>query len=287
MKFPVAVRWSASPRTSLAYALAQRIAASATRPIVDPSLAESLDAILQAPPLADLFARSSSPNSPVATASHELLDLAAALGAEDDDGPPALLDRASSSWDSAIRASASSSADSADVAARGNRSSVIAALSDAQTLFAERPGWRSTDLRLRIGPLREQWEARGPGLLRQVVLRALKHGWREREDGSADEPQRVIVVAPVTGGGGWACPARNVVVFEGLLANPWRQLPEIARLAWLLAQNLLTPPQDASPLATQSDARTALVDLVLAAGEFVELNQDDDATRQLARSTWL
>ncbi|HND55903.1 MAG TPA: hypothetical protein PLV92_25980 [Pirellulaceae bacterium] len=167
-------------------------------------------------------------------------------------------------------------------------------MSDAQSLFVDKPGWRSTDLRLRIGPLREQWEARGPGLLRQVVLRALKQGWRERKDGSSDEPQRVIIVAPVNGGGGWACPARDVVVFEGLLANPWRQLPEISRLAWLLAQNLLTPSHDTpldaprdTPLAAPRDARAALAEIVLAAGEFVELNQDDEATRQLARSIWL
>lgn len=286
MKFPVAVRWSASPRASLVYALSRHAAAPPTRPLVDPSLASSLDTLLHAPSLADLLAcNSASPFAPTAT--HALLDLAAAIGAEDDGGPPALPACESSSSESALCASSSSPSPAADSGPRPNTSNLVAALTDVQRSFADKPGWRSTDLRLRIGPLREQWEARGPGLLRQVVLRALNQGWRERNHGSEHEPQRAIIVAPVTGGGGWACPARNVVVFEGLLANPWRQLPEISRLAWLLAQNLLTPPQDTSPIAAQPDARTALIDLVLAAGEFVELNQNDDATRQLARSTWL
>ena len=154
-------------------------------------------------------------------------------------------------------------------------------VSNAAEQLADYPGWRTDELPLRIGPLREQWNARGPGLLRRLVLQALQAGWQEHSDEESDEPQRIVIVPPVTGGGGWASGRQSVVLFEGLLANPWRELPETVRLAWLLAQSLLVPP------SLPTDAIGLLLDLAVAAGEYVELNRDDEATRKLARTIWL
>ena len=84
------------------------------------------------------------------------------------------------------------------------------------------------ELPLRIDPLRSQWEARGPGLL--AAMRRL----------SADDllvpAASLMLVQPVLGGGGLAHPSSNGVTFEGLLANPLPQLPEVLRLGWLLGQ---------------------------------------------------
>ena len=82
--------------------------------------------------------------------------------------------------------------------------------------------------------LREQWEARGPGLLRAV-------GLRTEESLVADEAQ-VIVVQPALGGGGQAHLSANAVRIEAVLANPHAELPEVVRLAWLLAQLQLDLP---------------------------------------------
>lgn len=84
------------------------------------------------------------------------------------------------------------------------------------------------ELPLRIGPLREQWEGRGPGILAGIR--------RRTEDGVVPERARVIVVDPAGGGGGSAHARFNAVVLEGVLANPEPALPETVRLAWLVAQ---------------------------------------------------
>ena len=84
------------------------------------------------------------------------------------------------------------------------------------------------ELELRVKPLREQWEARGPGLLTLV--------------GQQTHPQMivpnadVILVQPVLGGTGYAHLPYNSVTIEAVLANPHVQLPEVLRLGWMLAQ---------------------------------------------------
>lgn len=83
------------------------------------------------------------------------------------------------------------------------------------------------ELTLRSGPIREQWEGRGPGLLAGVARRT-----------DADllvENATVFVVHPIRGGGGVAHPQENSVRVEAVLTNPIGELPEVVRLAWLVA----------------------------------------------------
>ncbi|MCE9607169.1 MAG: hypothetical protein K8U03_19970 [Planctomycetia bacterium] len=102
------------------------------------------------------------------------------------------------------------------------------------------------ELRLRTGPLRELWEARGPGLLAGVG--------RRTDASLIVESATVALVAPLTGGGGAAYQATNVVRFEAVLANPIGELPETVRLAWLVSQlatdqlEPVEPIRSASPL---------------------------------------
>jgi hypothetical protein len=138
------------------------------------------------------------------------------------------------------------------------------------------------ELPLRCEPLRSQWEARGPGLLSGVRLLT-----------GSDllvPSASVVLLSPALGGDGEAYPADNLVTFEAVLANPIAQLPEVLRLGWLLAQ--LNP--DLALLRHRSDAsdcrrviRAALMVMVLAAAEDVELASADRAHFDLAAQAWL
>lgn len=83
-------------------------------------------------------------------------------------------------------------------------------------------------MKLRLGPLKEQWEAYGPGLLYQIsqVVGA---------ELLVDSAQ-VYLVTPVMGGLGWSYLNTNRCHIEAVLTNQHPQLSEVMRLAWLLAQ---------------------------------------------------
>lgn len=83
------------------------------------------------------------------------------------------------------------------------------------------------ELALRAGPIRQQWEARGPGLLAAFA--------RHTEPELLVAQAAILVVDPIQGGGGEAHPDYNSVRIEAVLANPSAELPETARLGWLLA----------------------------------------------------
>ena len=139
------------------------------------------------------------------------------------------------------------------------------------------------ELPLRIEPLRSQWEARGPGLLAGL-------GRLSTCDALLVPKARVVLVHPVLGGSGIAHADHNCVTFEGLLANPLAQLPEVLRLGWLLAQLNFDLPVVYEPLDRDRVNRVgplALVPLVLAAAEDIELARLDDAHLQLALNAWL
>lgn len=137
------------------------------------------------------------------------------------------------------------------------------------------------DLALRAGPLREQWEARGPGLLASV--------YRLTEERLAVPNADVIFVQPVLGGGGAAHLLYNSVRIEAVLANPVPELPEVVRLGWLLSQLNLEVPSlservntDRLPLVAQ----LAMLPVALKAGEDVELCRSDRATIARALEVW-
>jgi hypothetical protein len=122
------------------------------------------------------------------------------------------------------------------------------------------------ELALRERPLREQWEARGPGLLWNIANLTEEQIMPEQAD--------VLLVRPVFGGAGGAHLANNSVRIEAVLANPHAELPEVVRLAWLLAQLNLDLPRFSEEV--QADrlphvARLAMVPAVLKAAEAVEL----------------
>jgi hypothetical protein len=137
------------------------------------------------------------------------------------------------------------------------------------------------ELALRERPLREQWEARGPGLLFQ--LKNLTH------EELVPETAEVLLVHPAFGGGGAAHISYNAVRIEAVLANPHPELPEVVRLAWLAAQLRLALPAFSEEI--QADrlphvARLAMVPAVLAAAQGAELVQNSPELMRRAIEVW-
>lgn len=140
-------------------------------------------------------------------------------------------------------------------------------------------------LALRAQPLREQWDARGPGILRTFG--------NLTEVGLLIEEADVVLVQPVLGGGGAAQSAYNSVRFEAVLANPLPELPEVVRLAWLLAQLNLDQPAYRELLSLTVTARRAdeicalaVLPPLLTAAQEVELAAMAPSTLRLAIHRW-
>ncbi len=137
------------------------------------------------------------------------------------------------------------------------------------------------ELALRGRPLQEQWEARGPGMLRTIAH------WT---DARVIPPRaEVVLVQPIRGGGGCACLDYNRVLIEAVLTHPYPTLPEPVRLAWMIGQLQLDLPvfsdhvhRDHLPLVSA----LSMLPPALKAAEHVELASCDPATARLAVQAW-
>lgn len=139
------------------------------------------------------------------------------------------------------------------------------------------------ELTLRTGPLRELWEARGPGMLAGIR--------RLTEKTVVVEQALVYTVTPISGaGGGAAYPSQDAVAIEAVLANPHAALPEVARLGWLLAclgSESLGVNSGIAPSKLPRLASLATIVPTLAAAEFVELATCDPTNISRALCAWL
>src|SRR5438876_2660956 len=137
------------------------------------------------------------------------------------------------------------------------------------------------ELALRERPLREQWEARGPGLLAQIG--------RLTDEALLVPRCDVLLVHPALGGGGEAHLTYNSVRIEAMLANAVVELPEVVRLAWLIAQLQLDLPMYSESINANRlphIARYAMVPATLAAAETVELARLVPTTIEQAIAAW-
>src|SRR5262249_31671236 len=103
------------------------------------------------------------------------------------------------------------------------------------------------------------------------------------------EKADVILVYPVAGGDGRAFLPYNSVLLEAVLADPIDRLPEVLRLAWLIAQFNFDLPKFQGELARYQLADTAELAMIcatLAAAEDVELARFDEPTLTLAVGAW-
>jgi hypothetical protein len=160
-------------------------------------------------------------------------------------------------------------------------STISAAVAGVESAFrAALPNW-DEELALRCRPLMEQWEARGPGMLRQTALTTEESLIPPRCD--------VAFVYPVLGGAGEAHLPYNLARLEAVLANPIAELPEVVRLTWLISQVQLDLPiysehvhRDRLPQV----ARLAMLPVTLAAAEYVELAKLSPQTVSRAIDAW-
>lgn len=121
---------------------------------------------------------------------------------------------------------------------------LVAAIGAVEREFRRQfPNFQS-EIQLRKEPIKQLWEAHGPGLLFQV--------------GRTTEPQllvdsaEVFLVQPVLGGAGAAHLGTNRVHLEGVLTHADPQLPETLRLAWLLSQLHCDLPMHSDRINTQN-----------------------------------
>lgn len=134
---------------------------------------------------------------------------------------------------------------------------------------------------LRTRPLQEQWLGYGSGLI--------AHLGRLTEKQFFQVPCNVIALQPALGGGGHTHPGHSAVSIEALMINPLAELPEVVRLAWLLAQNAIL--RDAASGALSDASRLRLIPLamlppVMAAAEVLELSKCNEAIAELAIEHW-
>jgi hypothetical protein len=137
------------------------------------------------------------------------------------------------------------------------------------------------ELELRSRPLRELWEASGPGLLVGV-------GRRTDPRLLLDEAT-VAVVQPFAGGGGGSYAPYNSVAIEAVLANPHPQLPETVRLAWLLSTLNADLPEFVellSPGTALPVMQLAMLPAVLEAAADVEQVRPGDGLLAAAAEAW-
>ncbi|GAA4434082.1 hypothetical protein [Bremerella cremea] len=137
------------------------------------------------------------------------------------------------------------------------------------------------ELPLRRRPLREAWEARGPGLL-HFLQRVLPEAFLPE---SAD----VILILPFSGGRGTAHLDYNSVRVEAVLYDPYPQLPEVARLGWLFSQLNLDLPKYSENIARDRlpmVARLATLPGILYAAEEVELVRPGTVSLADALKLW-
>ena len=132
------------------------------------------------------------------------------------------------------------------------------------------------ELAVRGGPLREQWDACGPGMLLEIG--------RLTDAAVVPEAAEIVLVAPYAGGHGTAHARQNRITLEAVLVNPVPELPETVRIAWLVGQLNSDLPRFADVLPPRGGPRAfrlAMLAPTLAAAATVEL-----VAAPMTCSTW-
>jgi hypothetical protein len=139
----------------------------------------------------------------------------------------------------------------------------------------------SEQVSMRAKPLQEHWLGFGQGLL--------AHLGRLTDKSLVVQEARVVLLQPSLGGSGVSHIDHNMVRIEAVLTNPLAEIPEVVRLAWLLAQLNLDLPMYGESVGNKTLHRlTPLLMLapILAAAEVVELSRCDDSIAELAIEHW-
>ncbi len=155
------------------------------------------------------------------------------------------------------------------------------AISDVEAVMRTTYPKLLEQLELRGRPIQEQWLGYGRGLT--------AHLRRLTEPNWLLEDVEGILLQPTVGGAGIAHSQVNRFSIEAVLTNPLPELPEVVRVAWLVAQLQSDLPMYADELGpdrAQPIAALASLMAVLAAAEVLELSRCDEAMIQLAVEHW-
>lgn len=133
-----------------------------------------------------------------------------------------------------------------------------------------------SELENRLTLLKQQWQARSPGIW----------NWLSRRPAIAECLSNSMVVAttlPLFGGQAWPLQAHPGTVVEAMLFDPIPQLPEVLRIVQSLLQSQFELRWgDEQPLRSFQISSI----LALAAGEYVELTSLETSTWELAFQSW-
>lgn len=134
---------------------------------------------------------------------------------------------------------------------------------------------------LRAEPLKQLWEAHGPGLLFQIG--------RLTSPELLVESASIVLVQPILGGAGYAHLQFNRAHLEAVLTNSDPRLPETLRVAWLLSQLDFERPVH-SELINSHDIRRiagfAMIPPTLIAGAELGLCEYSLQSVELAIQLW-
>jgi hypothetical protein len=158
---------------------------------------------------------------------------------------------------------------------------ILGRLGDARMAMRERFPKLKEQLPLRSGPLRDLWDATGPGLLREIGRRTIEKLVPART--------HVLLVQPVRGGDGDLLDGKDSVWMEAMLTHPEPAIPETLRVAWLVARKGFD--HESANRWVESDrlpraAAMALLPIVLAAGEELGLCRESDESIRLTAKIW-
>lgn len=165
------------------------------------------------------------------------------------------------------------------LAANSIAPTIAGPLADLKIAFGEAYPSLQEQLPLRGRPLTEQWEAVGPGLLAAVGRLTHKDLLVKR--------CTVALVGPACGGAGDANPAEGVAWIEAVLSNPHVDIPEVLRLAWLIARLGLGRPEACKLVDSEllpKLAAMALLPIIAEAGR--ELGVTGDLSLQRLAAAW-
>ncbi len=158
---------------------------------------------------------------------------------------------------------------------------VAAAIGSAEAALQSIRPQHDDEMSHRMRPLREQWEARGPGLL--LAAARLTHPL------IVAPTIRFITVYPACGGAGEAHHQYNAATVEAVLTNPHHELPETLRLAWLATQLNLDLPMFGElirPERLPAVAGAAMAAVVLRAASELEMTTLTPQTLSHAIQAW-
>ncbi len=133
-------------------------------------------------------------------------------------------------------------------------------------------------LSLRARPLKDQWDTYGPGLLR--LIGKLTH------PDLLPNRMTLVLVHPASGGYGQAYPEERRGVVEAVLTNVVPGIPEVVRVAWVLASICLGHSQSNRLVAPEHLPRVgslASIPIVIHAAAELELLQETSLDSLLPR----